>query len=105
MQDSTKKALFELLQGIPSVKRHLNQYLNQPMDFKRMIKVSIVLLDNEDTLQVDDIRSICEEVGGEDYLYLIANPKFEVDFATAIKSAIDSAMHVINTYREITTNK
>lgn len=101
MKDSTKKALLEFLDGIPIIKRQLNPDFNQPMDFKRLIKVSIALADNEDTLIDDDIRSICEEVGGEQYQYMIANSKFIEEFAKKIISEINYAKNVISIYQEI----
>lgn len=105
MKDSTKKELVDLLKGIPSVKRRLNPYFDQPMDFKRMIKVSIASLDNDDTLNEDDIRSICEEFEGDGYSHLLSNPKFTTDFAGKIISEISSAKHFISIYREISTSE
>lgn len=105
MSESTRNALIEFLNGIPEIKRRLNPDINQPNDFKRLVKVSIALLENDDILDVGDLKFICEEIAGEGYSYLVNDPKFTTDFEMKIISKINSTKHVIEIYQEIAAKK
>lgn len=101
MKNETKAELTYFIEGIPPQKRKLNPDYCQPNDFKRLIKVSVALLKNDDSMDEFDIKLICEDVGGAEYSDLVKNPLFIEEFARPILSEIDSAKNVISAYREL----
>ncbi|NEW84871.1 MAG: hypothetical protein GZ094_21225 [Mariniphaga sp.] len=101
MKTETRKVLKELIEGIPVEKRKLEPDLNHCTEFKLLIKVAKCLVDIDDSFDACEIRSICEDVGGEEYNSLINDPNFIDGFANIIFSEIDNAKTIINVYKEI----
>ena len=103
MKPTSKKALINFIKGIPTSKRHLSPNLSNPLDFKRMVIVSTSLLENDEVITIEDIKSVCEEVGGEEYFQLIKREHFEDMFCDKIISRINNIKEVIRVYKEVST--
>lgn len=103
MNVDTRKMLSEFLEGIPVLKRQLNPDFSNYNDERRIVIVALNLLDNNDTIDTSDIKSVCEDIGGDEYLSLINEDLFIEDFANPIYSRIDDIKNIINTYRNIQT--
>lgn len=101
MKKGTKDLLTKFIEGIPPMSRKLGvDFFSNPNDQERLIKVAISLLDNKDSIEIDDIRLICEEVGQE-YLEIIENTNFHDNFALPIYSKLDEIKNVIELYEII----
>lgn len=101
MKENTRKELSNFVAGIPGPKRQLNTDFSNINDEKRLIKVALSLLDNNDSIDPSDIKSICETVGGDEYLSIINDELFLEKFARPIYSRIDDIKNIISTYRKI----
>lgn len=101
MKTETRKMLSDFIGGIPNLKRQLNPDFSNFNDERRLTKVAINLLDNNDTIDTSDIKSVCETVGGDEYLSLISDELFLEEFAHPIYSRIDDIKNIISTYRKI----
>jgi len=100
MIENTKRHLKKFIEGIPPMKRKLNIDFSHPTDQERLMKVAISLLDNKDSIEIHDIRIICEEVGKE-YLNITEKEEFEESFSLPIFSRIDDVKNIISMYRDI----
>ena len=100
MKQQTKVLLKEFLEGIPPLKRLFNPDINHPNDIKRLLKVSVSLLENNDSIDDGEIKSICEEIG-EEYTKLIETENFKDLFERPILSEIDKIKYIIETYKKI----
>ena len=102
MKDITKSYLKKFLEGIPVNQREFHVNFSHVTDEIRLIEVAISLLDNDDTIDIENIRQICEEIGGDEYLGMIKNKDlFDYDFAHVIYSRIDDVKNIISLYRKI----
>lgn len=99
MNESNKELLREFLIFFPESKRHINPDLGHPLDFKRLVKLAKGLCDEGDTIEADDVRSLCSEIGCEKYLQLIEGDFTE--FSGPIISKVNSIKQVISAYREL----
>ena len=106
MKPVTKKMLYSFIDGIPPLKRKLDIEISNINDERRLIEVAVSLLDNNDSIETDDIRSICEEIGGTHYKELLNDEKsFNDFFAKPIYSRIDNVKNIIDVYRNLKNNK
>jgi len=101
MKSETRIELRNFIDGIPTLKRTLNPDLAHPNDFRRLLKVSVALLDHDDSIDEYDIQRICEEIGGKEYVELLENTLFIDHFAIPMFLEIVSAKNVISVYREL----
>jgi len=101
MKKDSKTLLTEFLENLPPTKRKLSPDIAQPMDYQRLIQVSVSLVENQDSLDVGNITSICEQIGGVEYSQMIKNENFQSDFAETILSEINYAKHVIEVYKSL----
>ena len=101
MNGNSRKTLKHFFEMFPETKRVLNPDLSHPGDRKRMVQFADSLIMNGDTFDIDDIRSVCEEVGGDQYSSLVSSPLFEGEFSSIIFSEIDYIKYIIDTDRSI----
>lgn len=99
MTENSRNALKHFIFMLPEAKRLLNPDLSNPNDERRMIQFATLLLDNNDTFDIDDIRSVCEEVGGDRYNSLVNSPHFNENFSSIIFSQINNFKNIIDIYR------
>jgi len=103
MNQTTKTKLLAFLNGIPPLKRKIYPDISHPNDEKRLILVAQSLLENNDSIEIDDIRIVCEEIGCEEYSHLLSDTdKFKETFAAKVFSRIDDVKNIISTYKDIT---
>ena len=102
MKEVTKQALKHAMEMLPPMKRKLDVDISNPNDQDRLIKVAVSLLDNNDTIELNDIRLVCEEIG-EGYEKIISsnNNLFEEHFASKIYNKIDELKNIISSYRSM----
>ena len=100
MKTESQNLLHDFLIGLPTTKRNLDPDISQPMDYKRLIKVAISLIEESETMDRFNITSECENIG-EEYTILLEHSDFETLFCEPILSEINNAKHVIETYLSI----
>ncbi|MGE0021609.1 MAG: hypothetical protein AB7S72_18200 [Draconibacterium sp.] len=106
MKPKTKELLYSFIDGIPALKRTFDLDLSNPNDEKRLIMIAVSLLENNDSIEIDDIRLACEKIGGMEYNVLLSDREsFEESFSTPIFERIDDVKNIIDVYRNLRISK
>jgi|GEM_PF-6065175 len=101
MNNLSRKLLKNAMEVIPETKRTLNPSIFHLTEQKALLRLAINLLENNDTITLGDIKSVCEEIGGDKYNLLIKNEFFEDNFAYPVSSRVDDMKNIIDLYRRI----
>ena len=102
MNESTRVLLTDFLENILESRVYLSLNFSHITDQRRLIRIAKNLLDTSDTLDEYNVKSVCEEIGRDEYLFLMEDyDSFLNNFARPISSEINEVKRIIDIYKEM----